>query len=210
MEPIALASALLDLPHIVAGHGYDVGGSSPLGAGADDRSHGIGTAYIVAALLVALVAAAGLVGLNPSSAVARLKAAMPIGFAVVLVVTPLAVWAATSSGDRNPLSVDRANALTGAPELLVSLVDATVNTLATTDGEATIRVRCIDRDGRLVLDAQQKWPFVHERGYEYPHAHQLASVEQVLQADRCTVSGPRIRMEADVKGRLTARAFGAG
>jgi hypothetical protein len=209
MELLALASALLDLPHVIAGHGYDVGVSSARGAG-DDGARGIGTAYIVAALLVALVAGAGLVALNPSGALARLKAAMPIGMAVVLIVTPLALWSATSSGDRNPLSVDRANALTGAPELLVSLVDATVNTLATTDGEATIRVRCIDRDGRLVLDAQQKWPFVHERGYEYPHAHQLASVEQVLQADRCTVAGARIRLEADVKGRLTGGALGAG
>jgi hypothetical protein len=202
---------LLDLPHVIAGHGYDVGGSSLRGGGDGQGAGGTDTAYIVAVLLVALIAAAALVGSNASRAFTKkLKAAMPIGFAIALIVTPLAVWSTTSGGERNPLSVDRGNALTGAPELLVSLVDATMNTLATTEGKATIRVRCVDRDGRLVLDAEQKWPFVHERGYEYPHAHQAASLEQVLQADRCTVSGARVRLEADVKGDLARRALGDG
>ena len=36
-------------------------------------------------------------------------------------------------------------------------------------------MECLGRDG-LVLGARQRWPFVTEPGYDYPHVHQAASL----------------------------------
>lgn len=204
---LLLVGRFVELPGLIAGHGYDVGGSTLGAPDGDDGASGIGTVSIVAVLLVSLVAVGAFVSLDPSGTFRRLKAAMPIGLSVALIVTPLAIWTATSGRDRSPFSVDRGNALTGAPELLISLVDETMNTLATTNGRNTVRLRCVDRDGRLVLDVEQRWPFIYERGYDYPHAHLTATLEQVLQADRCSFSGTRVRLEAAVQGTLAARAL---
>ena len=64
-------------------------------------------------------------------------------------------------------------------------------------------LECFDRDGQIVLDAAQRWPFrVNEAGYDYPHVHQTATREQLQQADRCELRGTRVRLEAEVKGVL--------
>ena len=78
-----------------------------------------------------------------------------------------------------------------------------MNTLETTDGRRAVRIECFDRDGQVILDAEQRWPFrVNEAGYDYPHVHQAATREQLQQADRCELRGTRVRLEADVKGVL--------
>jgi hypothetical protein len=78
-----------------------------------------------------------------------------------------------------------------------------LNTLNATNGKRTVRVECLGRGGQAVLDAKQKWPFVKEPGYDFPHAHQAASPEQVQRADRCRVTGTGVTLEADVEGALT-------
>jgi hypothetical protein len=132
-----------------------------------------------------------------------LKSVAPTLFIVAVIATPLILWTTASGGDDKALMVERFKSVTGAPELLISLGDEELNTLGTTGGKKTVRVECRGRDGQAVLDARQKWPFIKERGYEYPHAHQAASSEQVQRADRCTVRGTRVRLEAEVEGALT-------
>ncbi|MGH2946129.1 MAG: hypothetical protein ACRDPC_07720 [Solirubrobacteraceae bacterium] len=160
-------------------------------------------ASIVAVLVLALVTVGLLVWVSPSSARAKLKAAAPRAFTVVIIAMPLMVWAASSGGGEESLIVERSTALTGAPELLVSLADKDLNTLNTTKGKTTVRLECVDREGHVVLDAEHRWPLLLERGYDYPHAHQVASLEKVQQADRCRLGGTRIRLETEVEGALT-------
>jgi hypothetical protein len=206
MRLASLVFALVDFrfPQILAGHGYDVGGNTPAGEGDGDDEGGISTMWILAVSGVVLVTAAILVGLDPSAAKAKLRGVAPKAVLLVIIAVPLIAWTATSSGgaDDPTLIVERAIGLTGAPELLVSLGDHALNKLETTNGERVVRVKCVDRDGRLVLDADQTWPLIDEPGYADPHAHQPASREQLQRADRCRLQGTRMALEADVEGPL--------
>jgi hypothetical protein len=201
MQLLFSVFALLDLPTVLGGHGYlPSSGREPRG---DDGAGGIGMASIVAVLVLALVTVGLLVWLSPSSARAKLKALAPRALTVVIIAMPLMVWAASSGGDEKNLIVERATGLTGAPELLLSLADKDLNTLETTKGKRAVRVECLGREGQVVLHAEHRWPFISERGYDYPHAHQPAKAEQLQRADRCRLRGTRVRLEADVKGALT-------
>ena len=124
--------------------------------------------------------------------------------AVGALAAPLVLWTTASGGDDKPLMVERfKNVATDAPELLISLGDEELNKLTTTGGKASVRIECIGRQGQPVLTGRQKWPFIRERGYEYPHAHQAATPDQVQRADECRVRGTRVTLEADVEGALT-------
>jgi hypothetical protein len=200
---LAIVVSLLDVSTVLAGHGYDTGSAPRRDTGtADDGGGGIGLVSILAVAAAVLVVLAVLISMNPKAARARMRTLAPILVLVVLIATPLVVWTATSGGDPKPLVVERGEALTGKPELLVSLTEKDMNTLAATSGRRSVRIRCVGRDGRVVVDGRQKWPFVLERGYDYPHAHQLASREQVQRVDRCQLRGTSTRLEADVEGTL--------
>lgn len=190
----------------LAGHtGYNPGnlptGDSP---GDGGGGGGFGAPWIVAALVVALVAAAVLVWLSPATTRARLRALMPKVVVLMVIAAPLVAWAAASrGGGGEKLIVERWVSPAGALELIVSLTDEGMNTLETTDGRRAVRVECFDRDGQVVLDAEQRWPFlVNETGYDYPHIHQAATREQLQQANRCELRGTRVRLDAEVKGVL--------
>lgn len=202
MQFLASVLSLLDLTTVFGGHTYDIGGSSSQGSSGDDGGGGIGTASIVAMLVVLLVTVGVLAFLNPSSARRKLKSGAPVALMAVIVAMPLVLWATSSGGAEQGLIVERATGLTGGPELLVNLVDEDLNNLRTTKGRRTVRVECLGRGGRVVVDATQKWPFINERGYDYPHAHQRATREQLVQAERCRLRGTSIRLEADVEGAL--------
>jgi hypothetical protein len=153
-------------------------------------------------LLLAVVTVGILVAVSPPSTRAKLRLVAPIAFTLVVIAMPLIVWTASSGGDEKSLFVERAISLTGAPELIVSLGDDDLNRMETTRGRRVVRVQCVGRRGQTVVDATQRWPFIYEKGYEYPHIHQAASREQVQRADRCRVRGTRVRLEAGVEGAL--------
>jgi hypothetical protein len=153
-------------------------------------------------LLLTVVTVGVLVAVSPPSTRAKLRLVAPIAFTIVIIAMPLIVWTASSGGDEKRLFVERAIGLTGAPELIVSLGDDDLNTLETTNGKRAVRVECLGRRGQVVVNAKQRWPFIYEKGYEYPHVHQAASRDQVRRADRCRVRGTRVRLEADVEGAL--------
>jgi hypothetical protein len=203
-----------DLPIIVAGHQYDFRGSPPGETGGDDGGGGIGMASIVAVLILAVVTVGVLAWLNRREhgprdesrvAALKLRTIVPVALTVVLIATPLALWTASSQDkdDDDTLIVERATGTTGTPELIVYLEDDDLNTLKTTHGRRTVRMECLGREGQVVLDAEQRWPFINnEPGFDSPHMHQVASREQLQQADRCRLTGTRVRLEADVEGTL--------
>lgn len=122
----------------------------------------------------------------------------PVILIVFLVVTPLAIWAATSGGSGNgkqKFYVERSVGLTGAPELLITIDDPEVEI---TNGGDSVEVKCTDGRGKVIVDSKQPWPFPLEAGYP-PHAHQVASVDDVEQARRCSVSGTNKKLEAEVQ-----------
>ena len=209
----SLFFTLLDSSLVLAGHGYDFSGSAGTDSGGGDDGGGLSTTWIVAVVGLSLATVAVLVwvsrreqapGDEPQGGSLKLGKLAPAAFTIALVAAPLIVWTASSGGDdAQSLMVERYTSVTGAPELLVSLGEDDLNTLEATDGKRTVRVTCRGRQGQAVLDASQKWPFVLEKGYEYPHAHQAASPEQVQRADRCRLLGTGVRLEADVEGSLT-------
>jgi hypothetical protein len=192
---------------VLAGHGLDVGTSSRRESDGDDGVAGLSTPWIIAAGFLALITAGVLVWLNPGARnrlmAVSWKAAAPKALIAVMIVAPLLAWTATAGGgDAENLMVERSTALTGAPELLISLGEDDLNKLKTTGGKKIVRVECLDSEEKLVIEAKKNWPFVYERGYDYPHAHVLATREQVRRAESCRLGGTRVDLEAKVEGRL--------
>jgi hypothetical protein len=176
------------------GYGKEIRESAANGEG------GIATAWIVAVAVLAVGTIGLLVCLSSSDTKAKLRRVAPGLFIAAVMATPLMVWASTSGGDDQSLIVERATSPTGTPELIVSLGEDDLNSLDTTNGKRAVRVQCLGRGGQMVLEGAQKWPFATEPGYDYPHAHQAATAEQLRGADRCRLDGTHVRLEADVGG----------
>jgi hypothetical protein len=188
---------------ILAGHGYDVGGASRRESDGDDEIAGLTLPWILAAGSLALITAGVLVWLNPAAR-KRARSVAPKAVIVMIIAAPLVAWTATSGEDDNSpdLRVERSTALTGTPELLVSLGEDDLNRLQTTGGKRAVRVVCVDRDGGVVLDVRRGWPFVDELGYDFPHTHLVIGRAQVQRAQRCRLRGTRPPLQAAVEGRL--------
>lgn len=205
MELLPTLSTLFDeVPFVIGGHGYDFADSSLRGDSDNDGDQGLPTVWIAAVLLLALVTVALLAWVSPSVTTQKLRALAPKALIAVIIAAPPMLWAALESEPQEKaLIVERvATGLTGSPEFLISLSEDDMNTLRATGGKREVRLQCLGRDGRMVLDATQKWPFVLEAGYDYAHAHQPAKPEQLQQAERCRLLGTRVRLEADVRGTL--------
>jgi hypothetical protein len=166
---------------------------------------GIGVPWILALVLLAGGTAGLLIWLSPSAR-AKLKKVGPGVLIAAVMATPLIVWATTSAGDDKILIVERATSRAGTPELIVSLSEDDQNNLETTNGKRAVRVTCHDREGDVVLEGNQTWPFKNERGYDYPHAHQAATSEQLRRAERCRLEGPRVPLVAEVEGAERPRS----
>jgi hypothetical protein len=117
----------------------------------------------------------------------------------LLVVAPLAIWAATSGGsgdgDKQGLIVERGVSITGEPELVLSIA----GDVEVTSGASSVTVECLDKDGKTLIKGTQPWPFIEEPGYPYAHVHQIDSPEKVEGARRCRVLGTNARLEAKVQ-----------
>jgi hypothetical protein len=207
MRLFSLVLALVDFrfPNILAGHGYDTGGNTPVGEGdGSDDEGGLSATWILAVGGLVIITLAILVGLDPSAARARMRGFAPKAVLLVIIAAPLIAWTATSSGgsDAADLMVERRLGIDGVPELLVSLGEDDLNTLQTTRGKRSVRLECIGRGGKIVLNAEQQWPYIDEAGYDYPHAHQPASREQLQLVDECRLAGTTVELGADVEGAL--------
>jgi hypothetical protein len=202
MQLSLLDGAMDHLSTILAGHGYDVGGSGRE-SGGETEIAGLSMPWILAAASIALITAGVLIWLNPDAR-KRARSVAPKALIVIIIAAPLVAWTATSGEDekRQDLRAQRSTALTGDPELLVSLGEDDLNRPATTGGKRTVRVVCTGRDGKIVIDVRRKWPFINERGYDYPHTHLVIGRAQVQRAQRCRLRGTSVRLEAEVEGRL--------
>jgi hypothetical protein len=124
----------------------------------------------------------------------------PVIVILALVAVPLAIWAATSGGsggkEKQGLLVERSVSLTGAPELVISIVGGGVEVTNPTE---SVRIECMDKDGNVIVKGTQPWPFVEEPGYPYAHVHQSDSPEKIQGARRCRVLGTNTVLEAPVK-----------
>jgi hypothetical protein len=123
----------------------------------------------------------------------------PLLLIALLVILPLAIWAATSGGSgddkKGAFYVERSVGLTGAPELLVTVDDPDVEV---TSGQTTVEVECTDATGKPIVKSTQPWPFPLEQGYA-PHAHVAASENDVEQTRRCAVIGTNKKLVANVQ-----------
>jgi hypothetical protein len=202
MRLLQFTVELVDLP--LAGHGYDVGGSGGGGSGGGgDDGGGLSLIWIIALASLALVTVGVLVWLNPSGRRRNFRSLAPKALIAVIIAAPLVAWTVSSQGGADELMAERWIGVNGMPELLVSLGDDKLNTLDTTNGKKMVRVVCVGDEGQVVIDGEQKWPFVDEAGFDYPHAHQAASRDQLQQAESCRLRGTRVQLEADVEGSLT-------
>ena len=207
-------STLIDGILVLGGHGDTVSGL-PVPTGEPDEGGGIGMTSVVGVVLLGLCALALMSWLNRQEKgsgdlavegggvmAGRLRSVAPLGFIAAAIAAPLILWTASSGGDEKNLTVERWTNDKGGPELLVSLPSKELNTLAGTRGKRSVRLECTGRDGQRVIVARQKWPFVRERGYEYPHAHQPATSDQVRRAEKCRLRGHRRSLKASVRGAL--------
>jgi hypothetical protein len=192
----------IEFPTIFGGHsGYGTAPSREPSGGEEDGGIGMGT--IVAVLALAAITVGMLYQFSSPSTKARLTTMAPVALLVLIIAIPLVAWAAFSGDDDKSLVVERSTSDAGKPELIVSLLEKELNTLDTTNGKRAVRIECLTSDGRVVLNARQKWPFRNrERGYDYPHTHQTATLEQRQRADRCRLRGTRVPLETDVEGAL--------
>jgi hypothetical protein len=198
-------SALLDFPTFFGGHTYDTGATPFRDSGGDSGVGGISMGWVGAVLVLTVFTVGVLVSLDPSGARAKLKSVGPAAVMGVVIFAPLIMWAASPGDGATPnLLVERATSRAGNPELIVYLGEDDLNTLRTTKGKRAVRLECLGRRGELVINARQRWPFINERGFDYPHAHQPASARQLHRVDRCRLRGTRVRLEADVEGALTS------
>jgi hypothetical protein len=128
-----------------------------------------------------------------------MKRYAPLILVVLLVVTPLAIWAATSGGSKKsdaPLLVERSVGLQGEPELLLSL---TAKDVEVTNTSSAVKVECKNATGKVIISSTQPWPFLAEPGYNLPHVHQAADSNEIEQARSCAVLGTNKKLEAQVK-----------
>ena len=123
----------------------------------------------------------------------------PLILLAALVITPLAIWAATSGGsggdEKGKFYIERSVGLNGEPELLVTVDDPSVEV---TNGRDTVEVECTDGSDKSIVKSTQPWPFQIEQGFP-PHAHVAASEQEVQQARRCKVSGTNKPLAAEVQ-----------
>jgi hypothetical protein len=122
----------------------------------------------------------------------------PLLLIAFLVITPLAIWAATSGGsgdDKKSFYVERSVGLQGEPEILVTVDDPDVQV---TTGRDTVEVECTDSKGKPIVKGTQPWPFPPEEGFA-PHAHVAATPAEVQRAYRCRVLGTNKKLVANVQ-----------
>ena len=118
----------------------------------------------------------------------------PVIVIVLLVVAPLAIWAATSGGsgedDKQGLIVERGVSITGEPELVLSIAG---NMQVTSGVQRHDRVR--GQGGKVLIKGTQSWPFIEEPGIR-THMCIRRLAEKVEGARRCRVLGTDTRLEA--------------
>lgn len=131
-------------------------------------------------------------------------AALVVG--IVVLVTGGSKDDSGDGGNQRPvraqLTLERAvDPEAGSPELIVSLREQRLNTLDTTDGEASVLLRCVNKRGGETVRQMHDWPLEEEVGFS-PHVHQPIRSEVLDDLRSCRMTGKTIYFTARVKGRI--------
>lgn len=126
------------------------------------------------------------------------KTILPLGAIAVLVVVPIALWAATSGGGKSNLRIDQGVSIYGAPEIVVN-VPKKLNYPSQATNGTSVKLICVDAGGKPVLTNTQPWPFINEIGYPYPHIHQPVTPQQLQAIARCRLEGTKTKFEGPLR-----------
>jgi len=85
--------------------------------------------------------------------------------------------------------------------LVVSLLDTRLNDPATTGGETSVLLRCVDEAGGEVLRQPNDWPLLEEPGFP-PHLHMPVRPDLIGRLRGCRLTGSGIDFEGSVPGTL--------
>ena len=125
----------------------------------------------------------------------RVAGAVAVAVAALLVVVALA----TSGGGEEPADALRVERAPNGAEVLVYLKDREANVPATAGGATSVTVECLDRDGEVLLRAQQVWPFRDTDGGTLdPHVHMPLDPDRLPRVERCRVKGADPPLEGGV------------
>jgi len=79
-------------------------------------------------------------------------------------------------------------------EFIVYVEDPADNRLELTGGRSSVRLECLDAEGRTLLSARHPWPFTDtDNGIVDAHVHQPAPSDRIRQVDRCRLAGTEAR-----------------
>ena len=124
----------------------------------------------------------------------------PVILIVFLVITPLAIWAATSGGsgdgDKRVYRRARSVGLTGEPELLVTVDDRDVEV---TNGRTRVEVECAGQGRQGDRQGHPAVALPARGGLPAARARRPTSPDEVERARRCRVLGTNKRLEANVQ-----------
>lgn len=95
------------------------------------------------------------------------------------------------------LQLQRATAVNGLPELLVTISDET-NDPDGAGGRETVGFECRDPQGELVIQARHGWPLEKDGDPPAPHIHQPATDPELARIRTCRVIGTTVAL----RGRL--------
>jgi hypothetical protein len=116
----------------------------------------------------------------------RVAGAVAVAAAAVLIVVALA----TRGGGEEQADGLRIERAPNGAEVVVYIENREANVPATAGGATSVMVECLDRKGKLLLRAQQVWPFTGTDGGSLaPHVHMPLDPELLPRVDRCRVKG---------------------
>lgn len=138
----------------------------------------------------------------------RILVAVGVLLVAVAVVVVLVAGGSGEDTDR-PLRTTRAQLTlesavqpeSGYPELIVSLPEQRLNTLATSGGARSVLLRCVDKRGDQTIRQKHGWPLQEEVGF-FPHVHQPIQPQVLRDLGGCRMTGNGIQFTAQVNGRV--------
>jgi hypothetical protein len=95
------------------------------------------------------------------------------------------------------LQLQRATAVNGLPELLVTIADET-NDPEIAGGREIVGFECRDGRGERVIQARHAWPLENDGDPPAPHIHQPVTERELARIRTCRVIGTEVAL----RGRL--------
>ncbi len=119
--------------------------------------------------------------------------------AVAAVAGLIVVALATRGGGEEAADGLRVERAANGAEVVVYMENREANVPATVGGATSVTVQCLDRAGKVLLNAQQVWPFADTDGGSLdPHVHMPLDPDRMKSVARCRVKGADPALEGGV------------